>query len=289
MAQDDCFNLVARRYPDLMAEEITLTVDSTGVFTLPEDAFEQRLTRVYRKKDSYSEDLERVNYRDKQRFESKVGSPTHYAILKNKGYILPSPESTDYTFIAAYLQDVPPIVQEQGRVTAFTAASFPDPEVPSTWVNATITIADRGSLITSDSSDLNRFVNIIDGQSGLIKATLEIKDISTAGSLSIIEFKTTPTRAKVYNRTVSNDIPTDLEEDDYICTADGSCVLFFKKPASNYIIQHATTEIKRSLGMDAQLEEMALSRYEENLKGMNSGRENSAKVTKRRNRLNRRY
>jgi hypothetical protein len=280
MAQDDCFNLVARRYPDLLAREITLTVDSNGVFTLPEDAFEQRLTRVYRKKDNYSTDLERANYRDKGKWEGTSGIPTHYTILKNKGYVLPNPNLGGYTFTAAYLEDVPPIVQEQGRVTDFTDAV-------TNGGNAIITIAEKGSLITSDSSDLNRFVNIIDGQSGLIKATLEIKSInSTTG---IVEFKATPTRAKVYNRAVSGDIPTDLELDDYICTADGSCVLFFKKPASNYIIQHATTEIKRSLGMDAQLEEMALSRYEENLNGMNSGRENSAKVTRRRNKLNRRY
>ena len=285
IAQDECFNLVARRYPDALAAVVDLTVDSDGVFTLPEDAFEQRFTRVYRTRNDNSVELIRVNYREKDKFNTSSGIPTHYSILKNKGYILPKNTVGSYTYKGAYVQDVPPIVQEQGRITDATDAVTANG-------NASITIAEQGSLITSDVNSLSRFVNVVDGQSGIIKATLEIKEITPMDSgTSVITFKLAPTRVKVYNRTVSADIPTDLELDDYICTADGSCVLFFKKPNSNYILQHATTEIKRSLGMDAQLEEMALSRYEENINKLNSNRENTARVsrTKPRTKTIRRY
>lgn len=277
VAQDECFNLVARRYPDSLAANIDLTVDSDGIFTIPEDAFEQRLTRVYRVRSNISYQLDREDYREIDRWQGVTGVPTHYAILRNKGYIVPTPTVSGYTYRASYLQDVPPLVQEQGLIDDFAVAG---------GGNAQVTVSSLGSRITADTSSLDRFVNVIDGQSGLIKATLEVKSIDT--TTGVVVFKATPTRTKVYNRTVSSDIPSDIEQEDYLCTADGSCVLFFKKPNSNYILQHATTEIKRSLGMDAQLEEMALSRYEENIEKLNSGRENTHKVHRTRSRTNNR-
>lgn len=274
--QDFAFDIIARRYPDSIAVAATATLNSDNTITIPEGAFEQRLTRVYRNNsDDYTTPLERVDYREKDDFVGRQGVPTSYAILKNKVHILPTTNVSNYTYKIAYVEDVEKLVKDQGRITTVNLAG---------GGNASIVVDSLGSDLTADASNINRFVNLVDGQSGLIKCSLEVKSIDT--TTKTVTFKATPTRTSVLNRTVVADITTDVEVDDYICVIEGSCVPYFKKPSSNYILQFATVEIKRSLGMDAQQEEVALRKYEEQMEKINSKRESTDRVFRRRNARN---
>lgn len=274
--QDFAFDIIARRYPDSIAVAATATLNSDNTITIPEGAFEQRLTRVYRNNsDDYTTPLERVDYREKDDFVGRQGVPTSYAILKNKVHILPTTNVSNYTYKIAYVEDVEKLVKDQGRITTVNLAG---------GGNASIVVDSLGSDLTADASNINRFVNLVDGQSGLIKCSLEVKEIEP--TTKTVTFKATPTRTSVLNRTVVADITTDVEVDDYICVIEGSCVPYFKKPSSNYILQFATVEIKRSLGMDAQQEEVALRKYEEQMEKINSKRESTDRVFRRRNARN---
>jgi hypothetical protein len=275
--QDFAFDIIARRYPDSIAVSETATLNSDNTITVPEGAFEQRLTRVYRNdSDDYTSPLERVDYREKDDFVGRAGLPTNYAILKNKVYLLPSDQISSFTYKIAYVSDVEPFVKDQGRITTVT--------LKDGATNAEIVVDTLGSSLTADASNINRFVNLIDGQTGLVKCSLEVKSINT--TTKTVVFKITPTRTSVLNRTVVGDITTDVEVDDYICVIEGSCVPYFKKPSSNYILQFATVEIKRSLGMDAQQEEVALRKYEEQMEKINSKRESTDRVFRRRSARN---
>jgi len=275
-AQDFAFDIIARRYPDSIAANEDATINADGItFNVPENAFEQRLTKVYRFTSAYSSPLIRVDYREVDDFDSVNGYPTHYAIVKNKVHLLPKGDISSYTYRYAYIEDVEKLVKPQGRVNSFEDAT-------TGGGNASITVDVAGSDLTNDVTSLSRFVNVIDGQSGLVKVSLEIQTVDT--TTGKITFKSTLSRTKVHNKTISADITTDIEADDYICLVEGSCVPYFKKPAYNYILQFATTEIKRSLGMDAQQEEVGLRKYEEQLEKVNSNRESTARVSRRRSR-----
>lgn len=285
--QDFAFDIVARRYPDSIAAKAVATLDtpsSAGIFTMPEDAFEQRLTRVYRQEGNYTIPLEAVGYREIDDFSGKQGIPTHYAIMKNKVHLLPNENLGNYTFQYAYVQDIESFVKPQGRITSIIADGTvdSDADMSVTDENASITVDSIGSDLSIDSASLNRFVNIVDSQSGLVKVSLELKTLDT--TTNTITFKSTDglTRTKVDNKTIVGNIASAVEADDYICLSSGSCVPYFQKPTSNYILQWAAVELKRSLGMDAQMESNALRKYEEQLEKMNSKRESSSRVYRRR-------
>lgn len=275
--QDFCFDIIARRYPDSIAVIQDATLNSDNTITIPEDAFEQRLTRVYRNNsDNYTTPMERVDYREADDYVGRDDVPTNYAVLKNKVHLLPTTNISSYTYKIAYVQDVEQFVKDQGRIETITLNPDPSPGVG----NASIVVDSLGSDLTADASSINRFVNLVDGSTGLVKCSLEVKSIDTA--TKTVTFKNVQTRSTVLNKTVVNDITTDVEVDDYICLITGSCVPYFKKPSSNFILQFATTEIKRSLGMDAQNEEMALRKYEEQLEKINSKRESTDRVYRKR-------
>jgi hypothetical protein len=281
--QDFCFDIIARRYPDSIAVTEAATLNSDNTITIPEGAFEQRLTQVYRNdSDTYTTPLERVDYRWKDDYIGRQDIPTNYAILKNKVHLLPSVNISNYTYRIAYVEDVETLVKDQGQIQSITVGD-------GSTTNASITVDTIGSAITNDADNILRFVNIVDAQTGLVKVSLEVKSLDA--TTGIITFKLTQTRTTVLNKTIANTIPTDVEVDDYICLVTGSCVPYFKKPSSNYILQFATTEIKRSLGMDSQMEESALRKYEEQLEKINSKRENTTRVTRKRRtkRFDRRY
>jgi hypothetical protein len=279
--QDFAFDIIARRYPDSIAVSQAATLNSDNTITIPEGAFEQRLTRVYRNNaDNYTTPLERVDYREKDDFLGRQGVPTSYAILKNKVYLLPATNISSYTYNIAYVDDVEPFVKDQGRITSINLDGSAAAILVDAGGNASIVVDSLGSGLTADVSSINRFVNLVDGQTGLIKCSLEVKTIDTA--TNTVVFKSTVTRSSVLNRTIAADVTTDVEADDYICLIEGSCVPYFKKPSSNFILQFATVEIKRSLGMDAQQEEVALRKYEEQMEKINSKRESTERVFRRR-------
>ena len=46
------------------------------------------------------------------------------------------------------------------------------------------------------------------------------------------------------NQEVSGQVPASVELDDYLCLATGTCVPFFKKPNSNFIMQRSVYDIR---------------------------------------------
>lgn len=272
--QDFAFDLIARRYPDILGSIATATINSDGItFDMPENAFEQRLTRVYKKDNNYTVPLERVGYREISDFDGRQGYPTNYAILKDKVYLLPSSDISSYTWKYAFVEDIESFVKPQGRIKSVVIGD-------GSVVNASIVVDAIGSDLSILDSSYNRYANIVDNKTGTVKCTLEIKALDTVNNR--ITFKLAPT-ALVDNKTLVNVIPATVGVDDHICVSSGSCIPYFQKPAYNYIIQWAATELKRSLGMDAQMEENALKKYEEQIEKLNSKREGSARVYRRRN------
>lgn len=271
-AQDYAANLLSRHYESPMLTYKTVTLSSTAQeYDLPEDAFEERLEKVevFINGDYYP--VKRINYSDISEFETKtkLNVPFYYCIVGDKYRLVPGPTGT-YQARIWYLKDPDPLVTQQGRITRVdTANNF-------VYVDAV------GSDLTTESDNLNSFVNVVDGQTGLVKATLQIKSI--AGNKVTFKTAIDGGRTDVYGRTLATALPTEdytVDIDDYLCSAKGTCIPFFQKPFSNFLIQYTVAEITRKLGGPADMQMRVLEEMEKQVERSWVGREQTLRVKKR--------
>jgi hypothetical protein len=137
-----------------------------------------------------------------------------------------------------------------------------------------------GDDLTTNVDDLNSYVNLVNGQTGEIKATLQIQNIDD----DKITFKSSPSRTTVFNRTVSAGLSTvteTIEQDDYICTVHGTCVAYFGDATTNFILSMAGFELQKKLGTATGLEKDLVDKFEKQLERQWTHRENTARVNKR--------
>jgi hypothetical protein len=283
-AQNYAANILSRHYesPLLTKQDVT-TVSGQMEYDIPEDAFEQRIEKLEARINNTFYPLQRIDYRDISRYENKSSTsvPYYYVIVGTRYRIIPASNSA-YPLRMWYLQDPMPLLKSQGRINTVNEAG-----------NYVI-VDDVGDDITTETDQLNSYVNIIDAQTGKRKATFQVKNVSG----NRITFKSSPSRSTVLNISIDTDL-TDLyindnsteprrnegptvsvEPDDYICIIKGSCVPFFKKPFSNFLVQYAVAEIRRKLGGPAELEQRILKELEEQVERSWVGRETTLRVKK---------
>lgn len=275
-AQDYAANILSRHYESPLLTYTT--VNTTGglkEYEIPEDAFEERIEKVEVQVNGNFYPLQRINYRDISIYESQsaVSIPYYYCVVGNRIRLLPGPTGT-YPLRVWYLVDPYPLVEPQGRITLVNEA------------DNYVRVDAIGSDLTTETDQLNSYVNLVDGHSGKIKGSFQIQTITD----NKIQFKSSPMRSSVLNFSISDDLAalTDaqgqaihVEEDDYVCVIKGTCIPFFKKPFSNFLIQYAVAEIRRKLGGPADIELNVLKNLEDQVERSWVGRENSLRVQKR--------
>lgn len=276
-AQDVAANILARHYDDPMLVHATIQLEANKQeYDIPDDAFEARLEKVELKNGVVYYPLERISYRDITLYETstRINIPYFYCVVGNKFRIIPGPTNVNQLRVW-YLYDPLPLVKQQGRITLVN-----DDE------NYVI-VDEVGEDLTTETDQLNSYVNIIDGQSGVRKGSFQIKNIVD----NKITFKTTPSREDVYNIPINDDmstlvdnedLPVTINQDDYICLIKGNCIPFFKKPFSNYLISYAVAELSAiKLGGEAGLVTAVKTELEKLVEHSWVGRESTLKVKKK--------
>lgn len=282
-ASDFASDILTRKYPEPLLQYTTLDLQA-GVFEydIPENVFEDRVLKletmvpVGTGRANYIE-IQRISYRDITNYESAAISsfPLYYCIIGRKIRIVPQP-SGSYDARMWYIRNPEKLVLPQGRVTLINSAQ-----------NYIIVDQADGNL-TTQSDQLASYVNVIDGQTGEIRGSLQIQSIVD----NKITFRAVPTRDTVLNREISkNDITTgetalqsiQIQQDDYICAIDGICVPYFGRPTSNFLIQYAVAEITRKLGGNAETEEKILEKFEKQVERTWAGRQQELRVKKKSN------
>ena len=269
-AKDDAFNILAIKYPAPLIEESALTsADSNGEIDVSETSFEDRIQQIDCYYGGNYYEMIYIDYSEVINTQTLVatGRPYYWTIIGRKIKLYPQPAG-NYQFRIWSLKEVEELIISQGRISSLG-------RVAEGESNAYVVLDSLGSDL-STTDPYNKYVNIIDSQTGEIKCSLQINTIDT--TLNKLTFKTTTTRSTVLNRTISTDIPSTVEADDYICTIHGSCVLYFKKPLKNYIIQYAVYEIRRSLGYDVLIEKQALKDLKERIQKTWTGRSSNLRV-----------
>ncbi len=268
--QDFAFDILGRKYPEplLRSEPLTL-VNGTPDYDIPESVFEDRILKVEIQIGSgtnaqYQEVL-RVSYRDLHEYEGGiVGIPEAYAIVGRKIRFAGIPNGT-YSARIWSLRNPEKLVLPQGRITIVNSASN------------YVVVDELGDSLTTESDQLGSYVNLVDGQTGEIKGTCQIQSITG----SRITFRTTPLRASVLNRTVVELADVTVAQDDYLSPIDGTCVPYFGRPVSNFLIQFSVAELSRKLGGSADMEEKVLDKFEKQVERTWAGRETSLRIKKR--------
>lgn len=272
-AQDYAFDIYARRYPEPILKHALLTlVADQQEYDIPEEVFEDRILKIEIQVPtggvgSTFAEVQQISYSDLSDYESasKTNIPIYYCIF---GRTIRFVASTTGTYPARiwYLRDPEKLVLPQGRITVINQSS-----------NYVI-VDQAGSSLTTESDQLGSYVNIVDGQSGIIKGSLQIQSINAGNR---IVFRTVPQRSSVLNRSISTISNLVFEIDDYLSPIDGSCVPYYGRPTCNFLIQFAVAEITRKLGGDAATEESVLTKFETQVERTFSKRQQITRVKKR--------
>lgn len=267
--QNYAVDILARNYKEaLLTSTIITLVPNQSTYPIPEDAFEQRLLKIESLIGGVATELSYLSYQDidsSTTFSS--GLPGSYTILGLDFLVYPTPVAAGQIKIW-YLKDPLPLVSSQGRITVINTTD--------NYIN----VDSVGEDLETVSDNLQNYVNIIDGTTGLRKGTMQILNL-VPGSTKIT-FKTVADRATVLDATVSTDLADiSVAIDDYICLVKGSCVPFFKKPISNFIVQYAVAELTRKLGGENGAEQQVLEKFERQMERTWAQRPNNLRVQNR--------
>jgi hypothetical protein len=271
--QSFAFDILARKYPEpILKDEPLILSSGVSAYAIPESVFEDRILKIEIQIGSGSTatyiPVERVSYRDLNQYSgSNTATPEVYAIVGRQIRFARAPNGS-YNAVIWFLRDPEKLVQPQGRITICNLAS-----------NYVI-VDSAGDSLTTESDQLGSYVNFVDGQTGEIKGTAQIQSISG----NRVGFRTVPLRSSVLNREITAVTDLEVSQDDYLSPVDGTCVPYFGRPVSNFLIQFATAEITRKLGGSADMEEKVLDKFEKQVERTWAGREVTARV-KRKNRI----
>lgn len=275
--QDYAFDILARKYPEPILQQSPLTiVGGQREYDIPENIFEDRLLKLELVIPSGSGatylDVQQISYRDMSQYETttQTSTPIYFCIYGRKIRFSAIPTGT-YNGRIWSLRSPEKLVLPQGRVTLINTAQ-----------NYLIVDA-VGSSLTTESDQLGSYVNIVDGQTGEIRASRQLQIIGNDNKLT---FRQNPTRSTVLNREIGGSIDTSpdpviVEQDDYIAPIDGTCVPYFGRPTTNFLIEFAAAELVRKLGGDAATEEKILEKFETQLERTFAGRKNTLRIAKK--------
>lgn len=275
-AQDFGVEILAKHYEDPFIHKLDLPiVGGQEEYDIPESAYSGRIEKVEMNippKGFY--EVHRMSYRDISFYESATNSSVAYgyAVVGNKIRFVPAPNGAFDARIWVFLAPEE-LVTPQGKITSISSS------------DNRIVVDLVGTDLTTETDNQNSFVNIVDGQTGLVKTTFQIKNISGTS----VTFKSTPTRTTVENRTISTSITdeltsdsTSIEVDDYVCVSKGSCILYFGRPLANFIINRAVLELKMlKFGAPSDGILMLDDKFEKQVQGTWAGREQTLRIKKR--------
>lgn len=258
--------IAVKRYEPMFLKETTITTFSGREATIPEAAYGITINQVDAYDGSGYHRVHQAPIRELTDLES-IGPtplPEYFTVRGNKIMLYPTP-SSGTTLRVRYQVRPPKLVASQGRITSYDSN------------NNYIYVDDLGSELTTSLDHLKCFINVVDSTTGLVKGTLQISAINTAQKRLTIKTSSL-SRATVFGNTVDDSLPTDIDYDDYVCIADGSCIPMLVSDYSDYLIQYSVVEILNRLGIPSQEATAKLKELENDIETIWAGRPKSIQV-----------
>lgn len=259
-------SILARRYPEPLLKEAALSlVSGTTDYSMPEDAFENRvLYLTTQTAPGYKMEVRQRSYLDLERFTSSGTSttPSAWAVVGRKIRILPAP-STGLSGTITYIRRPPKLVQNMGRITNI-GSGF-------------VVVDDMGDDVSSASDELASYISVVNWATGEVKGSFQVQS-ATGNKITLAP---TPSRSEVRGVTIlgaSSLATIGAEQDDYICLAEGSCISYFQDAMTTYLVAYASSQLRLSLEGQNQLEAAVEAYAKEALEHQALGRQGTAQV-----------
>lgn len=270
-AQEHMLSILSKHYPEpYLVPFETPTVSGRELYKIPENAWSDKVTKIEMVSTSnkYRYEVDRANYRDATKFrsDSKPNTPSYYTIHGRYVELIPAP-SGSYSMVMWYVRKPEALVPSQGRIVSVDAP------------NNRVVLDKIGSGLSTINDNLGSWVNLIDGQTGEVKATLQVKD--TSGTQVVIFKSNLNGKTTFLNRPLTNDLTTvidqdgnlDVQEGDYLANIKGTCVPYFFEPGRNFIVSHAAADCGRSVGIPSDSMYREREKFEKEIKDTWAGRE----------------
>lgn len=244
------------------------TTSTVGI-PAPRDCYEDRVLQLWVATTTTPTPIEQRTYRQVAAFEyqSPVAVPQFW-YLRGRQIVTVPPMQNTYNLLVDYLRQPDKLVKPIGRIVNWDSTG-------GTWVVVDNLATD---LVDTTTTDLKSFVNVVDGLTGLVKATLQVASISG----NRLTWRITPTFASVQGRTLSTSTSQLVNDfaisgDDYICNVAGTCVPQFNGMLTGYIVEYATAALGRALAqttaeISTQIAQVAEKAAEQQLAGRSTTR-----------------
>lgn len=276
-AQDYAFDVLARKYPEpLLAPADLPLISNQQDYDVPDDVFEDRIKKVEIAIPAgngrfYYQELTRISYSDIGTYQtgSLTSTPRWYCLFGRTIRIIDTPTGT-YGARIWYLRNPERLVEPQGRITV----------VGSNYV----IVDSQGSALSTEADQLGSYVNIVNGKTGEIRGSVQIQIL---GPDRII-LRSTPLRTTVLGRIITgsaNITDINIAVDDYLAPITGTCVPYYSRPITNFLIMYTSADLNGKLGTEeSTLEAKLIDKLEVQIERTWVGREQSLRV-KRRSRI----
>ena len=119
------WDVLARNYAaPVLARSEEYTLDSDGRLELPDGMFEDRILKLDLELSGTTYELEAISHRDVTSLTGTGmgGTPIAYTLLGRTIQVWPAKSAKGSKVRMWYLKEIPPIVEQQGRITSFTPA-----------------------------------------------------------------------------------------------------------------------------------------------------------------------
>lgn len=273
-AQNVGYDLLSRYFADPVMEYKDMVVTSKEM-EMPENMYADKIVHIdVQNSESGTESYTPVKYLSKHevwKYDGSTGGfPQYYTVVGRNLFFIPTP-TAGKTVRLWYSREPNKFVIPYGRITSIGSNYFSLDAVDDSF--------------TTNQDELGSYFNVVDGQTGVLKATFQAKTLSNNRVL----IKETPDRNVVLNRDIASSIDSDLEieEDDYICHVEGTCVPYFYFPLYNFIVQYAVAELKRKLGAPYDVDQQLVKDFEGSIKKSFSGRQQRFRINRVSNRWRR--
>lgn len=251
-------------------------------FPLPDDIFEDRVTLV--SVDTPAAPTQ-IAFRDYSQVQSLLikGSRSFIPVacfIKGRFLFLAPQPGAAYNILIDYVRLPDPFVFPIGRITAVSLVG------DSVSMDPTSFQSHGSAQISTDQTSNAAYVNLVDGMTGVIKATRQVQLVQG----SQVQFRAAPTRTEVEGRAVTGPFSTQgpfdpltgasaVEIGDYLCPVDGSCVPQWSQMLTTYVVDYSVAAIGRSLGdTTAAITKAIADRGEQAARQQRAGRPNILRV-----------
>jgi len=265
---------IIRNYDSLfIANEDITTVSGVSDYDFPDATYAGKVKKLELIESSLPRRIDRVWYRQSGRYvrAGTTTRPSKYELVGTKIRLFSTPAG-GLTIKVWYVRKPEALVKSQGRILSSG--------IDSATSQPYVIVDTLGADITTASTLLNNYVNVIDHRTGRVKGTVQIASINTTNKQVLFKAASL-TRSTVLGKTIAIALPTTLEVDDYISTIHGTCVPEIPEAYHDYLTQHAVVAIKRSKGEPTQEDFAALKDEEDDIKNIYQGTEQQMKVAMR--------